>query len=157
MIGSNCRHYLTGITSRHAPGAAQLRVACYGDSILSNVYPTDPCTLLQALRPDIKVVQGSLGGRSTQAGIDDYDAFERTQGPFSYVITNLAINDPAQMGETDAKATAQRIRALAAKIRQHGAREIILTPTPATVTATTPGGPWSSWPSRATCGCGCTG
>ena len=121
--------------------AAPLRVACYGDSILANVRPTDPCTLLQALRPDIAVIQWSQGGLSTQAGIDEYDAFERTHGSFSYVITNLAINDPAQMGETDPKATAQRIRTLAGKIRDHGAREIILTPTPATTTATTPGGP----------------
>lgn len=108
------------------------RVMLYGDSILNIGAPTDVGTLLQAQRPDLQVLNASFGGLTTAGAIANFAANFAAYNPRpAIVVTNLGVNDPVGMGETDPLASATRILRLVTMIRASGAEEVVLTPTPA--------------------------
>lgn len=110
-----------------------VRVLCFGDSITAWYKPTDWPTLLGKARPDLEVVNAGVPGRTTVDGLAQFDeAFRQAEqkGRVSDVVVLLGINDLHLLGSTPQE-TAGRLRELAQRIRQAGAREWLLTLTPA--------------------------
>lgn len=109
------------------------RVLVFGDSMTAWYSPTDWPALVQKQRPDLQICSNGVPGRTTVDGLaqfDDVMAYTSWYGRVTDVVFLLGINDLPVLGSTPLQ-TAQRLRRLAAKAQDWGAREWILTPAPA--------------------------
>jgi len=120
-----------------SPSAAEqppaTRVVFFGDSITAWYSPTDWPALVAQQRPGIQVCRNGVAGRTTVDGLAQFDAVMAYTSRFGWVsdvVILLGVNDLQVLG-SDPLDTALRLRELAAKARSWGAREWILTPTPA--------------------------
>jgi len=116
----------------HCQEPAAKRVLFFGDSITAWYDPTDWPALVGKRRPTLQICRNGVPGRTTLDGRDSFDgvmAYTQYYGRVTDVVILLGIND-LLLG-SDPHDTAVRLRELGQRAREWGAREWILTLTPA--------------------------
>jgi lysophospholipase L1-like esterase len=120
-------------TAAHCQEPAAKRVLFFGDSITAWFGPTDWPTLVGQRRPSLQICRNGVPARTTVDGLNSFDgvmAYTQLYGRVTDVVILLGINDLQVLG-SDSYDTAVRLRELGERVRAWGAREWILTLTPA--------------------------